>query len=89
MKRFPELMYFGLCITIWPVERGELLYLENVDFVIPFLVHYFFNVSENVMTRNRKRTGSMLSPCLTNTLKNTGVSIFQLYVSTQCFSKLF
>ena len=72
-NRFPDLKYFCLWMTIWQVERCELFCLENVAFVSPFLVYYFFNVSENSMIRNRKKTGYMISPCLTITLKDMDV----------------
>ena len=60
--QFLDLKYFGLWPTIWPVEIGELLYMENMDFMSPLLVHSFSNVSANDMKIKRKRTGSMLSP---------------------------
>ena len=73
---FPELKDFGLCLTIWLVDRGELLCPENVDFVSPFLIHYFYNVSANTMIRNRNRNGDMLYTCLNPTLNGIDVSIF-------------
>ena len=73
-------------LIIWPVERGELLCLDNVDFVSPFLVHYFSNVLANDIIRNRKRTGDMLSFCLTPTLKGMEVSIFPIISLTALFS---
>ena len=72
-NRFPESNDFGLWLTIWPVERGEFLCPENVAFVIPFLVHYFSNVSLNAMIRNRNRTWFMLYPCLNPTIKGMDV----------------
>ena len=72
-KIFHELKYYGLCLAIWPVEIGELLCIENVDFLSPLHVHYFSNASENSMMRDRNITGAMLSPCLTTTLKGIEV----------------
>ena len=77
-KILPDLKFFGLWLTIWPEERGELLYLENVDFASPFLAYYFSNVSENSMMRNRKITAAMLSPSFTPTLNGIDVSIFPI-----------
>ena len=68
-KIFPELKDFGLWLRIWSVERGEMLCLDNMDFVSLFLVYSFSNVSASYMTRNNKINGSMLSPCLNYTLR--------------------
>ena len=84
-KIFPELKDFGLWLKIWLVERGELLCLENVDFVSPLLVHYFSKVSANAMIIYRKRTGATLSPCLTPTLKGMDVSKFSIISLTTLF----
>ena len=84
-NRFPKLKGFGLCLTIWTVKRFELLCIDNVDFVILFLVHYFSKVSANSMIRNRKRTGDMLSLFLTPTLKGMDVSIFPINSLTTLF----
>ena len=81
----PELKYSGFWMRIWTEERGELLCLENVFFVIPFLFHYFSDVSENSMIRNRKRTENMLYPCLNFTLKGMEVSIFPIISLTPLF----
>ena len=85
LKRFPELKDFGLWLTILPVERGELLCLDNVAFVRPSLVHYFSNLSANAMMRNMNITGSMMYPCLTPTLKGMEVSIFPIISLTTLF----
>ena len=84
-KRFPKLKDFGLWLIIWTVERGESLCLENMALVSPFL-SIFSNVSENSMMINRKRTGAMLSPCLTSTLKGMEVSIFLILCLDTRFS---
>ena len=65
-------------LIIWLVDRGELLCIDNVDFVSPFHVHYFSNVLANDMISNRKRTGDMLSTLLTPTLNGMDVSIFPI-----------
>ena len=83
MELLPD---FGLWLIIWLVDRGELLCLDNVDFVSPFHVHYFSNVLANDMISNRKRTGDMLSPCLTPTLKGMEVSSFPIISLTALFS---
>ena len=82
---FPYLKHFGLWLTIRPLERGELLCLENVTLLSPFLVLYFYKVWENAMTKNRKRTGAMLYTCLTTTLKGMDVSIFPIISLTTLF----
>ena len=76
-------------MTIWPLERGELLCLENVAFISPFLVHYLSNISENAIIRNSKSTGDMLSPCLNSTLYGMDVSISPIISLTTLFHKLF
>ena len=82
----PELKYFVLWMTICPIERGDLLCIENVSFVSPFLAHYFSNVSEISMTIHRKRTEAMLSRCLTHTLKGPNVSKFPIISLTKLCS---
>ena len=77
-KTFSELKDFGLWLTICSVERGDFLCLKNMALVRPFFVHYFSIVLSNFMMRNMKKTGFMLSPCLTNSSKGVEVSIFQL-----------
>ena len=84
-NRFPALKDFGLWLRIWTEERVELLCLENLSFVSPFLVHYFSYVSSNSMIRNRNRTGDMLYPWLTPTLKGMEVSIFPIISLTTLF----
>ena len=86
LNLFPELKDFGLWLIIWPVERGELLCFDHVDFVSPFLVHYFSNVLANGIIRNRKRTGDMLYFFLNPTLKGMEVSIFPIISLTALFS---
>ena len=73
LNRFPELKDFGSLLIIWRVERGELLFIENLAFVIPFPVHYFYKVSENTMIIYRNRNGSILYLFLTTTLKGMDV----------------
>ena len=51
--------------------------------------HSSYNVSENAMMRNRKRTGAVISPWLTPTLKGMEVSIFPIISLTTCFHTLF
>ena len=80
---------FGLWLKIWPVERGDLLCLENVVFVSAFLVQFFYNVSENSMMRNRKITAAMLSPSFTPTLNGIDVSIFPIISLTTLIYKFF
>ena len=71
------------------VERGELLCLENVDFVSPLIVHYFSNASTNSMTKNGKITWYMMYPCLAHTLKGMGVYMFPIIILTTLFRTLF
>ena len=88
-KIFPDLKGFGFCLTIWKIERGDLLCLENVAFVSPFFIHHFYNVSENAMIRNSNKTRSMLSPCFTPTLNGMEVSKFPTISLTTLFHTLF
>ena len=87
-KVSPELKDIGLWLTIWTVERGELLFLENMVFVNPLFVYSLYIVSENAITRKRKRTGAMISPFLSPTLKGIKVSIFSITSITTLFCKI-
>ena len=82
---FPKLKDFGLWLTIWPVERDEFLCFENLSFVSPFLVQYFYNFLANAIIRNRKKTGAMLYPFLTPTLNYMDVPIFPIISLTTMF----
>ena len=87
-KVSPELKDIGLWLTIWTVERGELLCSDNVVFLSPLFVYYLYIVLENSMTRNRKRTRAMISPLLSPTLKGMKVSIFSISSITTLFFKI-
>ena len=73
-------------LTSCPVDLGELYFHANWYLLSPREVYSFYSVSEKNTTRNRNSTGSMLSPCLTTTLKLMDVSIFPMMNLTTLLS---
>ena len=66
-KRVPSEKVRLLWLMMLPFERGELSCRQSCRGVRPFMVHSPLRVSANPIIMNRKRTGAMLSPCLTPT----------------------
>ena len=78
LKRFPELKNSGLWQKLWMENRGELLCLENVNFWAHSISILFLTSRPKTMMRTKKRTGPMLYPCFTSTLKGIEVTIFPI-----------
>ena len=68
------------------VEIGELSLRANWSLLNPIAVHSSSSVLAKDIIRNRNRTGAILSPCLTTTLKSIVVSFLIMMSLTTLLS---
>ena len=73
-KSIPDEKVPGRWLTNFPVDLGELSLCAHWALLSPKVVHLSSSVSEKSIIKNRKSTGSMLSPFLTPTLKSMDAS---------------
>ena len=72
LKRFPELKFFGLWLTIFTIERGEWLCLKNVALASPFVVHSFFKRLGNFHDHKQEENWGNVISLLDSYLKGYG-----------------